>query len=198
MLCQLKGVWWEVMNKNTKVISVAAVSGGGKTTVTESLTHKLMNSKALYFDSYNFDNCPADICKWIDDGANYDEWVLTPLIKDIQHLLQNSYLDYIIVDYPFAYLNSEMRQFIDVTIFIDTPLDIAMARRILRDFKEDTMSEIQNDLKHYITYARKAYLEALHTVKPNSDIVLDGSLSVDEIINQILESFNRREVIVNG
>ncbi|PEK23237.1 hypothetical protein COM04_19240 [Bacillus wiedmannii] len=198
MLCQLKGVWWEVMNKNTKVISVAAVSGGGKTTVTESLTHKLMNSKALYFDSYNFDNCPADICKWIDDGANYDEWVLTPLIKDIQHLLQNSYLDYIIVDYPFAYLNSEMRQFIDVTIFIDTPLDIAMARRILRDFKEDTMSEIQNDLKHYITYARKAYLEALHTVKPNSDIVLDGSLSVDEIINQILESLNRREVIVNG
>ncbi len=198
MLCQLKGVWWEVMNKNTKVISVAAVSGGGKTTVTESLTHKLMNSKALYFDSYDFDNCPADICKWIDDGANYDEWVLTPLIKDIQHLLQNSYLDYIIVDYPFAYLNSEMRQFIDVTIFIDTPLDIAMARRILRDFKEDTMSEIQNNLKHYITYARKAYLEALHTVKPNSDIVLDGSLSVDEIINQILESLNRREVIVNG
>ncbi|PEM44075.1 hypothetical protein CN611_29350 [Bacillus wiedmannii] len=198
MLCQLKGVWWEVMNKNTKVISVAAVSGGGKTTVTESLTHKLMNSKALYFDSYDFDNCPADICKWIDDGANYDEWILTPLIKDIQHLLQNSYLDYIIVDYPFAYLNSEMRQFIDVTIFIDTPLDIAMARRILRDFKEDTMSEIQNNLKHYITYARKAYLEALHTVKPNSDIVLDGSLSVDEIINQILESLNRREVIVNG
>ncbi|MRS24408.1 hypothetical protein [Bacillus sp. RIT694] len=186
------------MNKNTKVISVAAVSGGGKTTVTESLTHKLMNSKALYFDSYDFDNCPADICKWIDDGANYDEWVLTPLIKDIQHLLQNSYLDYIIVDYPFAYLNSEMRQFIDVTIFIDTPLDIAMARRILRDFKEDTMSEIQNNLKHYITYARKAYLEALHTVKPNSDIVLDGSLSVDEIVNQILESLNRREVIVNG
>ncbi|CUB59084.1 Uridine kinase [Bacillus subtilis] len=91
-----------------------------------------------------------------------------------------------------------MRQFIDVTIFIDTPLDIAMARRILRDYKEDTMSEIHNDLKHYITYARKAYLEALHTVKPNSDIVLDGSLSVDEIINQIEEELYRREVIVHG
>ncbi|TCW58227.1 hypothetical protein EC917_102413 [Bacillus thuringiensis] len=90
-----------------------------------------------------------------------------------------------------------MREFIDVTIFIDTPLDIAMARRILRDFKEDTMSEIHNDLKHYIIYARKAYLEALHTVKPNSDIVLDGSLSVDEIIDQIVEEISRRVVIVN-
>lgn len=187
-----------MMNKKTKIITIAAVSGGGKTTVTEGLTHKLMNSKALYFDSYTFDNCPADICKWIDDGANYNEWVLTPLIKDIQHLIRDSNVDYIILDYPFAYLNSEMRQFIDVTIFIDTPLDIAMARRILRDFKEDTMSEIHNDLKHYITYARKAYLEALHTVKPNSDIVLDGVLSVDEIINQIEEELYRREVIVHG
>lgn len=198
MLCRLKGVWWEFMNKKTKIITIAAVSGGGKTTVTERLTHKLMNSKALYFDRYNFDNCPTDICKWIDDGANYDEWVLTPLIKDIQHLIRDSNVDYIIVDYPFAYLNSEMRQFIDVTIFIDTPLDIAMARRILRDFKEDTISEIHNDLEHYINYARKAYLEALHTVKPNSDIVLGGALSVDQIINQIEEELYRREVIANG
>lgn len=187
-----------IVNKKTKIISIAAVSGGGKTTITESLAHELKNSKALYFDRYKFDNCPADICKWIDDGANYDEWVLTPLMNDIQRSIQDSSLDYIIVDYPFAYLNREVGQFIDVTIFIDTPLDIAMARRILRDFKEDTMSEIHNNLKHYMTHARKAYLEAIHTVKPNSDIVLDGSLSVSEIINHVVEELSRREVIVNG
>ncbi|HDR4423575.1 TPA: hypothetical protein QCP59_004422 [Bacillus cereus] len=185
------------MMKKTKVITIAAVSGGGKTTVTERLTNKLENSKALYFDSYNFNNCPADICKWMDDGANYDEWVLTPLIHDIQYLIRDSNVDYIIIDYPFAYLNSEMRQFIDITIFIDTPLDIAMARRILRDFKEGTIDEIHNDLKHYMTFARKAYLEAIHTVKPNSDIVLDGSLSVSEIMNQAIEELGLREVIVN-
>lgn len=187
-----------IVNNKTKIISIAAVSGGGKTTITERLKHKFKNSKALYFDSYTFDNTPADICKWIDDGANYDEWLLTPLIHDIEQLIQNNTLDYIIVDYPFAYLNSEMRKFIDVTIFIDTPLDIAMARRILRDFKEGTIDEIHNDLEHYMTYARKAYLEAIHTVKPNSDIILDGSLSVSEIINHAVEELGRREVIVNG
>ncbi|MGE1126154.1 hypothetical protein [Bacillus wiedmannii] len=186
------------MNKKTKIITVAAVSGGGKTTVTERLSQKLINSKALYFDSYNFDNGPANICKWIDNGANYDEWVLTPLINDIQRSIQDSSLDYIIVDYPFAYLNSEMREVIDVTIFIDTPLDIAMARRILRDFKEATIDEVHDDLKHYMAFARKAYLEAIHTVKPNSDIVLDGSLSVSEIINHAVEELGRRELIVNG
>ncbi|HHK5535764.1 TPA: hypothetical protein ACQUHH_006042 [Bacillus mobilis] len=185
------------MNNKTKIITIAAVSGGGKTTVTEKLTQKLTNSKALYFDTYYFKNCPSDICKWIDGGANYDEWVLTPLIHDIQDLIRDSNVDYIIIDYPFAYLNSEMRQFFDITIFIDTPLDIAMARRILRDFKEGTIDEIHNDLKHYMTFARKAYLEAIHTVKPNSDIVLDGSLSVSEIMNQAIEELGLREVIFN-
>lgn len=109
------------MNEKTKVITIAAVSGGGKTTITERLTQELKNSKALYFDSYKFNNCPADICKWIDDGADYDEWVLTPLITDIQQLLENSNIDYLIVDYPFAYLNSSMRDLIDVTIYADTP-----------------------------------------------------------------------------
>lgn len=38
----------------------------------------------------------------------------------------------------------------------------------------------------------KAYLEAIHTVKPNSDIILDGSLSVSEIINHAVEELGRR------
>ncbi|MEI4615509.1 hypothetical protein WAG13_17305, partial [Bacillus cereus] len=79
-----------IVDNKTKIISIAAVSGGGKTTITERLKHKFKNSKALYFDNYTFDNSPADICKWIDDGANYDEWVLTPLIHDIEQLIQNN------------------------------------------------------------------------------------------------------------
>ncbi len=38
-----------MMNKKTKIITIATVSGGGKTTVTEGLTHKLMNSKSTIF-----------------------------------------------------------------------------------------------------------------------------------------------------
>ncbi len=49
-----------------------------------------------------------------------------------------------------------------------------------------------------MAHARKAYLEAIHTVKPNSDIVLDGSFSVSEIINHVVEELDRREVIVDG
>lgn len=114
------------------IIAIAAVSGGGKTTITTELSKHINNAKTLFFDDYDFDNCPDDICKWVDSGADYNAWHLEPLIADIKLLLseENQCFDYILLDYPFAYKNKEMGQFIDFTIFIDTPLDIAMARRI--------------------------------------------------------------------
>lgn len=182
------------MNQKPKIISIAAVSGGGKTTITEELNRKLHHSKALYFDNYDFDECPSDICKWVDEGADYNKWILMPLITDVQSLLNNTELDYILLDYPFAYLNSEMRKFIDLAIYIDTPLDIAMARRILRDFTENPIDEVHNDLKHYVSDGRKAYLEMVNKVKPNSDIVVDGSYPISLIVSQILGEIRKREL----
>ncbi|MBO1628533.1 hypothetical protein [Bacillus arachidis] len=183
------------MNGKPKIISIAAVSGGGKTTITNLLINKLSNSKALYFDNYEFNESPYDICKWVNEGADYNEWILTPLITDIQFLFNSSQpLDYILLDYPFAYLNNEMREYIDFTIYIDTPLDIAMARRILRDFNESLFDDVRDDLTNYLSRGRTAYLEMIKTVKPNSDIVIDGSLPTILIVNQILEEINKREL----
>lgn len=104
--------FWSViiMMQKPRVISIAAVSGGGKTTITNQLVSKLNNAKALYFDDYDFQNCPDDICEWVEKGADYNEWSLLPLIKDIQLLLKDKSLEYIILDYPFAYLHNEMRE----------------------------------------------------------------------------------------
>src|SRR5665647_1112942 len=106
------------------VIAIAAVSGGGKTTITKQLNKILPMSKALYFDDYEFDG-PDDMCDWVERGADNNEWKLTPLINDLCSLLSNSSqsLDFILLDYPFAYMNFEMREYIDFTIFVDTPLD---------------------------------------------------------------------------
>ncbi|MBS4219910.1 hypothetical protein KHA96_16475 [Bacillus sp. FJAT-49711] len=181
------------MSKKPIIISIAAVSGGGKTTITKELMKVLDNSKGLYFDDYEFDERPADICKWVDEGADYNEWNLTPFISDMQSILNDQDVQYIILDYPFAYLNSSMSDFIDLAIFVDTPLDIAMARRIIRDFSNDTVENIQNDLTHYLSYGRTAYLEMEMSVKPSSDIVLDGALSIEKIVNQILKEIRKVE-----
>jgi uridine kinase len=66
-------------------------------------------------------------------------------------------------------------------VFIDTPLDIAMARRIIRDFKEGSTEDILLDLDNYIARGRQGYLVMLNTTKPNSDLVVDGTLPKSEV-----------------
>lgn len=167
------------------VIAIASVSGGGKTTIVKRLSQQCRNSKALYFDNYDFEG-PEDILKWVDDGANSNEWNLTPLLKDLESLLEES-LDYIIMDFPFAYQHDQISSFIDLAVFVDTPLDVALARRMQRDFAESSAAEILLQLEHYAHKGRRAYLEMLHTIKPDSDVVLDGTLSIDAITDQLIK-----------
>jgi uridine kinase len=93
------------------------------------LSDKLSNSKTLYFDDYELIDCPDDICEWVDKRADYNEWDLTPIIKDVEFLLNNhnQSLNYILVDYPFAYLHSGMDVIIDgsltTTLIVDQIVD---------------------------------------------------------------------------
>lgn len=62
-----------------------------------------------------------------------------------------------------------------------------MARRILRDFKEASINQVRNDLDNYLSRGRAAYLEMLNTIKPNSDIIIDGTLSAEVIVTKIYD-----------
>lgn len=179
--------------KRPFIIAIAAVSGGGKTTVIQLLNKELANSTALFFDDYDIEG-PDSLIEWVKRGADHNEWKLNHLINDLIMILDNKDLhyDYILLDYPFAYLNKEMDEYIDFTIFIDTPLDVAMARRILRDYSNSTAEEIRLDMQSYLAGAREAYLAMLSSVKPNSDIVIDGSQGKEEIIKSIKQLIKKK------
>lgn len=178
------------------VIAIAAVSGGGKTTVTNALNSKLQSSKALYFDDYDFEGCPEDFFQWVQDGADYNLWNTEILVKDLKCLLEESTLKYILLDYPFAYKNHKMSEYIDYAIFIDTPLDIAMARWILRDNTNKPVELLKEDLNIYLSKGRVAYLEMLKTIRPSSDFVIDGTLEIEEIVSEIIARLKEEDYLV--
>ncbi|ENQ3105273.1 AAA family ATPase [Bacillus cereus] len=181
------------MTIRPKIISIAAVSGGGKTTITKKLSHKLKNSKELFFDDYDFEDSPEDLINWVKEGSDYNQWNLEPMLSDIDYLINSKEApSYILLDYPFSYKNDRMKKLIDLSIYIDTPLDIAMARRLIRDYKNNTMTEIHNDLSFYLKYGRIAYLEMETTIKPNSDAVIDGTFSPDKIVEFIIKEIRDR------
>ena len=73
--------------KRPIVIAVAAVSGGGKTTVVNELKRKLNLSQVIYFDDYDFEECPEDFFQWVQSGADYNAWNIEILADNIKRLL---------------------------------------------------------------------------------------------------------------
>ena len=170
-----------------KIIAIGAVTAGGKTTLVNAIKDKLTRTASLHFDDYSFDGEVNDFYKWVSDGANYNVWDLSPLKADIEKIINSDRYDYLLLDYPFAYQNKMIKDYLDCCIFIDTPLDIALARKVLRDMKEYSADDIRYEMDVYLKYARIAYVQMLQDILPMSDYVIDGTKELKIIINEAME-----------
>lgn len=175
-----------------KIIAVSAVTAGGKTTAVNAVKEKLPRCTSLHFDDYSFEGEVEDFYQWVLDGADYNVWDLSPLKADIEKIIRSGEYDYLLLDYPFAYRNDLIRDYIDCAVFIDTPLDIAMARRILRDMNNASADEIREEMNIYLNYARIAYVQMLKDIKPSSDYVVDGTQNLKTITEELLDIIVRR------
>ena len=170
-----------------KIIAIAAVTAGGKTTLINRVREHLPGARSLHFDDYTFEGEVENFHQWVMDGADYNIWNLSPLEEDILKNRDSGDCDVLLLDYPFAYLNDRIAPYIDRAVFLDTPLDIAMARRVLRDMADATADEIRADMEIYLTRARIAYVQMLKDVLPSSDDVIDGSLEMEEKIEALMK-----------
>ena len=182
--------------KKPFVISISGVSGGGKTTVTNALKDILKNSIVVSFDDYDDIKLDRDINDWSADTNDENEWYVEPLAENIERLLNESF-DFIIVDYPFGYRNLRVGQYINFAVFVDTPLDVALARRTIRDYTnraedrnkiEVNLSAVEKELRFYLERSRPTYARMPETQKPFSDFVVDGMKSPKEIADEIINA----------
>lgn len=168
-----------------KIIAIGAVTAGGKTTVVNALKARLPKTASLHFDDYSFDGEPDDLTEWASKGEEfYNVWDLSPLKADVEKIINSGEYDYLLLDYPFAYQNKMMKDYLDCCIFIDTPLDIAMARRVLRDMKDASADDIRNEMNTYLNSARMCYIDMLTEILPDSDHVIDGAMELEDIIDE--------------
>ena len=173
-----------------KIIAIGAVTAGGKTTVVNAIKARLPGTASLHFDDYSFDGEPDDFTEWVSVPKRdefYNLWDLSPLKADVEKIINSGEYDYLLLDYPFAYRNKMMKDYLDCCIFIDTPLDIAMARRVLRDMKDASADEIRNEMNAYLNSARICYVQFLEDILPDSDYVIDGAKGLEDIINETMK-----------
>jgi len=184
--------------KRPYVIAINAVSGGGKTALAKLVHESLPNSALFCFDDFDATNVyPTDYYEWYIRGGNLEEFDCPGMRAAVDAELHRGEKQYIVMDYPFGRDHSRFRDAIDLSIWLETPLDVAMARRILRDFMphagasaQEQMDRLKEDMNHYLIKSRHVYLDDRH--RDTCDLVLDAWKPLEELRNSILEAINRK------
>ncbi len=199
------------------VVAVSSASGGGKTTLVTN-AGELLCATTLFFDDYRDGlTYPADMKQWVDDGADLNLWKTPKFAEDLAALKRGesvvspvgdatiSPTEFIVIEEPMGRGRDEMAKNVDFVVLIDTPLDIAMARRFLRladtnplaDIEQTTKEQLQEhvegllgfltgELQGYLDESRAVYIAVQEQVAADCDLILDGRLPADELAEQLV------------
>ncbi len=198
------------------VVAVSSASGGGKTTLVTRAA-KLLGATTLFFDDYRaVSEYPQDLRKWVDDGAGLSQWKTPQFAQDLSALKRGESIqapvcdatisptEFIVIEEPMGRGRDEMAKSIDFVALIDTPLDIALARRFLRLADTNPMADIdqttkkqliegvealsgilRDQLREYLDVTRSVYIAVQEQVTADCDLILDGRLPADELAEQL-------------
>lgn len=180
------------------MISITSYSGGGKTTIAKAFAKRYQLPIAHFDEIDQLIIEPSDFQAWLKGGANFEAYGLEKMQEHIALFRQQHPDNPIIFDYPFGKLHTAFRNEIGLAIFIDTPLDVAMARRLIRDMPmipTRTTDWLEHELSGYLDYGRQGYLEMARQIMPTCDLVLDGLKSTEALVEAIAESAKQRSLI---
>ena len=188
------------------VIAIAAPPGGGKSTLSKALAAKLYGATIVDYDSFqqvtnvNF----ADVMHWFQQGCDYDDLDIPGLSvalsdlkngKSIQDPLTGERLpatEHIVFETPLGRLHREIGQFIDYLIWIDVPLDIALARNLkamLAHLPQDNCAPafvwLDDYLGNYIAGVHHMLQTQRYRITPSADIIVNGLNAIDAMVEEI-------------
>lgn len=203
--------------KNLLILSVSGVSGSGKSTLVKALKDFLTGSQIIDKHIYsNYDVWHGNASErqeflkerwqWINEGAPADKSLSNDrLAKDLGRLRDGEIVTLpddttiirpegiVLVETFFGRAITAYSELLDISIYIDTPLDIAFCRKLLRDSnirinpetgKPMTYSET---VQKYLEYGMHYVFESVAKSKSTADIIIDGTLSRTEILEVALK-----------
>lgn len=191
---------------NTVVIAIAGASGSGKSTLVRAFAQRLKNTETMYFDDYR---------------PNYEN-----LTKDLQNLQRGNHITYpvdnrridagkvIILEEPTGRSRKGMSDKIDFLVYINLPLEVSLARVLLRSIRQSEDEDINAfyetigpqfepkfteekptklmhilvwQLEMYLKKHRQEYLVDHESNLKDADLVVDGLKSLNQLILEITE-----------
>lgn len=197
-------------------IGIAGGTGSGKTTVAYNIKERIGEDiLILDMDSYYKDHSNIPFEERIKINYDHPDSFDIPLLKDhIEKLIRGeeikkpiySFVEYvrlkeceiikpqriIILEGIFALFYEELRNLMDIKIYVDTDPDIRLIRRILRDTK-DRGRTLDSVIKQYTEIVRPMHIQFVEPTKRFADIIIpEGGfniVAVDIVVSKIKEFF---------
>ncbi len=192
-----------------KIIAVAGGSGCGKTLFTSLLVERLSKTAVLPLDSYYYDR-PDHISS---ENYDYDGSQAFDFELYQQHLakltvgesvLKPNFVyetgkrstkfaeivpdEYLIIEGLHVLLHTKIRNFLSFSFYLESPLDVAVSRRCLRDINDYELSA-EYSLNQYLKFVRPVFFDQIQPTKKFADLIVENRYEtrLDCFIDNYLE-----------
>ena len=199
-------------SKDCIVIAISGPSGAGKSTAVRGLVAHLGDAAALFLDDYEASSTYPEMTRWLSDGADPNQFQTPRLSADLRALRAGAAITHpvsgdsiqparlIVLEEPFGRERDEIAGLIDLVVCINLPLEIALARklhRMLGFFQAEQTADafakhLQFFLPWYIESGRELYHLVQQRVLGRCDIVADGMLPPDALVDTIAGAIRHR------
>lgn len=195
------------------VIAVAAGIGAGKTSLVKAIADRLTDATTFHYDSYEkATEMPVQaMVRWMRDGADADSLLIPNLAEDLEKLKRGETVvdpstnreirpgKYIIFEMPLGKEHRKTAAHIDLLIWVETPLDVALARKI-KEFTSTFLTGherkdhrafivwLDRYLDHYLEFTRQILKIQKERVSPTADIILDGQCDLETLAQRATEA----------
>jgi len=207
--------------KTGLLVGIAGGSGAGKTTLVNLISEKLKALASIEATIINHDSYYKEyshLSKTEKDKLNFDhpnsldnhlfvehlallkqgQSVLAPVYDFATHSrLTNTIIikpsSVILVDGILLLVEPKIREILDIKIFLDTPADIRILRRLHRDINERGRT-VESVINQYLTTVRPMHEQFVEPSKQYADLILFGEnwseSQLETVINLILNKLN--------
>ena len=199
--------------KDVVVIGVAGGTGSGKSTLVKRLQEAFKNDDVatichdFYYKAHpeltyeertklNYDH-PDAIDPWLMvehiKALKEGKAVECPTYSFVEHNRTDETLHVepskvIIVDGILIFENEELRNIMDIKVYVDTDADVRLARRILRDVRERGRS-MESVISQYTTTVKPMHEQFVEPSKRHADVIIPeggfNSVAVSMLIQNI-------------